>query len=178
MGFTASVQILVAATICAMVALSSATHYVPLGDAKNSLRDSEFSFSFKKDAEVVTEKGIHAEFLSAKQHRLLPMPDVDVSFTRVYQEQGHVIPWHVHPRGTENYATIKGHLQVTITLEGFQRPRRVVSKLPPGHVAVIPQGIPHSATCLSKTPCEYLIFFNKADGGIAFFAPGNTTRVL
>ena len=167
-------QILVAATVCLIVGVSNAAHseFVSIGEARDKLADEEFSFSFKKDGAIGGGKGIRLEQLNAKNHRLLGMPDVDVSINRVFQDYKHVIPWHVHPRGSEHYATITGYLQVTITLEGMRKPRRVVSKLPPGHVAAIPQGIPHTVTCLSRTPCEYHVFFNKADGGFAFFAPG------
>lgn len=173
MGFTASVQFLFAATICLLVVLSSATEYpyVNLGLAKENLNDTEFYFSFKKDSRIADKgDGIRRETLIPDDHQLLRMPDVDVSFVRVIQQQGHVIPWHVHPRASEHYATITGLLQVSLTLEGTRAPRHVVNKLPPGHVGVIPQAIPHSVTCLSTTPCVYHVFFPKGDSGFAFFS--------
>ena len=168
-------KIVVIASICLVVSMVSATEYVTIGDARNKLADSDFSFSFKKDSLSRNRSGIRTEQLIPYRNRILSMPDVNVQFARVFQEHKNVIPWHVHPRGCENYATIEGYLQVTISLEGMHRPRRVVSKLPPGHVAVIPQGIPHTVTCLSKKTCVYHIFFNNADSGFALLAPAKRT---
>ena len=168
-------KIVVIASIYLIVNMVSATGFVSIGDARNKLADSDFSFSFKKDSLAKNRSGLLIEQLIPYRNRILSMPDVNVQFARVFQKHRNVIPWHVHPRGCENYATIEGYLQVTITLEGMRKPRRVVSKLPPGHVLVIPQGIPHTVTCLSKKTCLYHVFFNNADPGFALFAPAKST---
>lgn len=172
MASSSSLHMLIATTIFLMVGLSSGSKFISIGVAREKLADSEFSFSFKKDGIPVNATGIRAEALAAPRHRLLGMPDVDVTAVRVVQQPKAVIPWHVHPRSAEHYATIKGVLKVTITLEGSFSPRRVVSKLPPAYFSSIPQGIPHTVTCISKTPCVYHIFFNSADAGTAFIDSG------
>ena len=144
-----------------------------VGMLRESLADSEFSWSFKKDGLTANITGIKAYALAAPRHRLLGMPDVDVTLVRVIQQPGFVIPWHVHPRGSENYATISGTLELSLTLELVTSltPRKIVSVLPGGHASSIPQGLPHSVKCVSNTPCEYHIFFNTADGGFALTQP-------
>lgn len=162
-----------------LLGASLEARFVSVGVERETLADSEFSFSFKKDGFVLNTTGIHAEVLSAPRHRLLGMQDVNVQAVRTVQQPGHVIPWHVHPRGSENYATIAGVIKLSISLEGLARPRRVISKLPPAYFTSIPQGIPHTVTCISKTPCVYHIFFNTADGGFALVEnlPSNSRKM-
>ena len=159
---------LLIATIGVLFAVSHAK-FVSVALQREALADSEFSFSFKDDGVTANLTGIQVFAISAPRHRLVGMPDVDVTIVRVIQSPEFVIPWHVHPRGSENYATISGTLQVSMTLElvNSLTPRKIVSKLPGGHATSIPQGLPHSVKCISKEPCEYHIFFNTADGGFA-----------
>lgn len=162
---------LLIATIGLLLSLSDAK-YVSIGMQRESLADDEFSFSFKEDGITANITGIKVYALTPPRHRLLGMPDVDVSIVRVVQQPGFVIPWHVHPRGSENYATISGTIQISLTLELVTTltSRKVVSKLPGGHASSIPQGLPHSVKCISDVPCEYHIFFNTADAGFALTA--------
>ncbi len=159
---------LLIATVGILLAVSHAK-FVSVAIQRDNLADSEFSFSFKEDGITSNITGIKVFALVPPRHRLLGMPDVDVTLVRVVQSPGFVIPWHVHPRGSENYATISGTLEVSMTLElvNTLNPRKIVSKLPGGHATSIPQGLPHSVKCISKVPCEYHIFFNTADGGFA-----------
>ena len=163
---------MVVSMLCVLLSVSSAK-FMSVAVQRESLADSEFSWSFKKDGLTANITGIKTYALAAPRHRLLGMPDVDVTIVRVIQSPGFVIPWHVHPRGSENYATISGTLELSLTLElaGSLTPRKVVSMLPGGHASSIPQGLPHSVKCVSKTPCEYHIFFNTADGGFALTQP-------
>ena len=164
---TRALKLLFAATVCMLIGSSVGSKFVSVQAERNSLADQEFSFSFKHDARVVNAPGIRIENFSAPRHRLLGMRDVDVSITRIIQQPGRVIDWHVHPRGSENYATLSGHLQVSMLLEGAVNPRLIVSKLPPAHVFSIPQGYMHTAKCISDKPCVYHVFFNSADPGFA-----------
>ncbi len=157
-------------TIVGVLLSTSHAKFVSVALQRDKLADSEFSFSFKEDGITSNITGIEIFALSPPRHRLLGMSDVNVALARVIQSPGFVIPWHVHPRGSENYATISGTLQVSMTLElvNTLTPRKIVSKLPGGHAASIPQGLPHSVKCISKVPCEYHVFFNSADAGFAF----------
>ncbi len=147
---------------------SSAYSFASIAAKRETLADNEFSFSFLRDAVPVNmSNGIRFDVIGAPRHRLMGMKDVDISFVRVVQPPGSVIPWHVHPRGSENYATISGKLNVRMTLEGTVSVRRIESILPPSHVTSIPQGLPHSPKCISKDDCVYHIFFNSADAGFA-----------
>ncbi len=143
---------------------------VSISAIRESLADDEFAFSFKEDGVKANFSGIVAYSLAAPRNRLLGMSDVNVNLILVKQQPGHVIPWHVHPRGGENYATISGTIEVSMTLEGLRKPRKIVSELPPAHAFAIPQGYPHSVKCVSHKPCVYHIFFNAADAGIAFLS--------
>ena len=146
----------------------SNTEFVSLGMQRYNLSDSEFSFSFSQDGfSTVNTSGINVYVLAAPRDRLLGMPDVNSVLVRAYQRPGFVIPWHVHPRGCESYATISGTIQITLILElvTAMKPRKIVSKLPSAHAASVPQGMPHSVKCISDDPCEYHTFFNTADPG-------------
>lgn len=165
-------KLLSAATFCMLLNASLGFKFVSLALERENLTDEEFSFSFMKDGFLTNLTGIEAYSLAPplappRRNRLLVMKDVDISLILVVQQPGNVIPWHVHPRGSENYATISGKIQVSMTLEGLVGARRIVSKLPPGHATSIPQGLPHSVKCVSDEPCVYHIFFNSADAGFA-----------
>ena len=158
--------------ILSIVLLCTATQgkFVAVGVQREALADNEFSFSFKDDGiDAVNVTGIDVKLLAPPRHRLLGMSDVDISLVHVVQQPEFVIPWHVHPRGSENYATISGILEISMTLELLtsSAPRKIVSKLPPTHASSIPQGLPHSVKCISIEPCVYHIFFNTADAGFA-----------
>ncbi len=132
---------------------------------RDELADKDFKFSFKRDGTVVSIGNIRAEFIRPPRHRLLGLKDVDITAIRVFQQSEAVIPWHSHPRGSENYVTMSGTLELTIKLEGLVNVRKVKSILKPGTVSSIPQGLPHTVKCVSEEKCVYHIFFNSADSG-------------
>lgn len=157
-------------TILALVLTASNAKFVSVAALRESLGDDEFSFSFKKDGiSAVNDSGIEAFVIAPPRHRLFGLKDVDVSLVLIIQDSDFVIPFHVHPRGSENYATISGTIEVSTALEVISAftPRVIVSELPPGHVTSIPQGLPHSVKCISDEPCKYHVFFNTADPGFA-----------
>ena len=159
-------RLLIATVLCTIVASTSASKFVSVAVKRDTIPDNEFAFSFDRDAANVSiVKGIVFQTVSAPRHRLMGMKDVDVAFVRVLHKPDAVVPWHVHPRGSENFATIHGTIEVSTMLEGATTPRRVVAKLPPAHVTSVPQGLPHTVKCISKNECIYHIFFNSADAG-------------
>ena len=158
-------NLLIAAVLCLAISSSSASKFVSIAAQRAALADNEFSFSFDKDAlNVSITKGIIFQTVGPPRHTLMGLKDVDIVFVRVLHKPGAVVAWHVHPRASENFATIYGKIQVSTLLEGVI-PRKIVAKLPPGHVTSVPQGLPHTVKCISKNECIYHIFFNSADPG-------------
>ena len=165
---TRAMNLLIATILCMAISSSSASRFVSVATKLNELADNEFSFSFDREAiNNTVADGIVFQVIGAPRHTLMGVKDVNIQFVRVLHRSGAVVPWHVHPRGSENFATIVGHIQVSTMLEGTFNPRRIVSKLPPAHVTSVPQGLPHSVKCISKKDCVYHIFLNNADPGFA-----------
>ena len=164
---TDTIKSLVSITLLLLLNVAHGVKFIPLGLERETVADNEFVFSFVKDGLLLNVSGIKAFQLQPPRHRLLGMRDVGVSLALIIQEPGFVIPLHVHPRGSENYASISGRIEITTTLEGIFNTRRVVSVLPPAHASSIPQGLPHTVKCVSTVPCVYHSFFNTADPGFA-----------
>ncbi len=161
-------NLLFVSTLCVLCTSTSGSEFVSVATKRATLGDNEFLFSFLRDAIPLNiSAGIRFDVIAAPHHRLLGMKDVDIAFVRAVQPPGSVIPWHVHPRGSENFARISGKLKFRMTLEGTTSVSRIESILPPAHVTSVPQGLPHSPKCISKDDCITHIFLNSADAGFA-----------
>lgn len=132
---------------------------------RNNLSDSDFRIRFS-DAAQNQGPNFLAQLASVSTFPVLGGQDMQASIARVALMPGASFPTHTHPRASETLYLARGKLRTNLRFEGLSGPRVVVSTLKPGEVTVFPQGLAHDTTCVCKTGCVYIAFFNSADGGV------------
>lgn len=78
---------------------------------------------------------------------------------------GKTFPENYHPRASEIITVTRGAARISFKMENG---REVSNVLRAYQTTVIPQGLPHVITCVSKTWCRGVAVLNSADPGIIF----------
>lgn len=93
----------------------------------------------------------------------LGAPDVQATIVYFTVFSGRSLFEHSHPRAAEVYHLLEGRLKFTMRFEGGTR--NVTNYIQGGQSTIVPQGLLHTATCISKSNCNAIATFNSADPG-------------
>eukprot|EP00172_Hildenbrandia_rubra_P000788 Plantae.Rhodophyta-Hildenbrandia_rubra.ctg14442.p1 GENE.Plantae.Rhodophyta-Hildenbrandia_rubra.ctg14442~~Plantae.Rhodophyta-Hildenbrandia_rubra.ctg14442.p1 ORF type:complete len:228 (+),score=17.09 Plantae.Rhodophyta-Hildenbrandia_rubra.ctg14442:396-1079(+) len=101
----------------------------------------------------------------------LAVADVNFAFSQATVPPNTDFPTHHHPGATEFQLNIEGKFRNTIFQEGAAL-EPIVFETKPGQFTAFPQGLPHTTTCISRTPCKFIGTFNGPAPGTVFVTPG------
>lgn len=131
------------------------------------LPEDAFTFDPRTPANVLKLPFGTLSLGTVDQFPALGGADVQMAYVRVTLFPGSTLPAHLHPRGTELDYVVRGVIKTVIAEEfGSARPSITVV-LGAGKLAVVPEGLTHAQTCVSKEACVFVATFNTADPGTA-----------
>lgn len=131
---------------------------------RNPLADNDFILDPSKGVAIDTAD-FRIRIAELSNFPVLAGTDTQSQVVRVMLKSGRDFIPHYHPRGTEILNVLRGRFRFTIRFEGLN-PRVVTIHVREGQTTIFPQGLIHTARCVSKRDCMFLSNFNTADPGL------------
>lgn len=129
----------------------------------DKLPDSDFKITLA-ESDPVRSQGFLTLTPNLTQTPILSYPSVEQQISQTELLPGATVIPHSHPRSSELFLLLRGTATVSMRMEG-PSPRFITNTLSPRQLAVIPEGLIHSAICISHSPCFFITTFSTADPG-------------
>lgn len=166
MKFSATLLALCALFSHSLAILFSRGNLTPTIARAKFLKGSQYVISPRKSKPLRPVPGVVIRPMRVDLgQEVLGLADVQYIAVNVRMMSGVTFPTHYHPRGAEMITVVRGKSRTHMQNEAGTPIKGTYRAL---ESFIVPQGLIHNFTCISKTPCLYHIVLNSADAGAVF----------
>lgn len=127
--------------------------------------DFEYNLVLDEQNESLRIGEVRTRTLNEITAPILSMPDIQSSMEYVILGPHKTYDVHSHPRASEVLYVERGNLTLILVFGEDNSTKKVKNSLVKHHLAIVPQGITHTASCESNEDCAYVSYYNNANPG-------------